>query len=261
MVKNTLKLFLVFLLFVSTSFAGLRKEPKIVEHLGAKLPLNLTFLDASGNRIVLKDFFKKATIIDFAYYECPGICNPIMIELAQTVSSINLTPDKDYNLVTISIDDKEGPKIAEREKKKFYNVLPQGYPKDAWHFLTGDSASIAKITDAAGFFYKKDGPNFIHTGVLIFVDKDGKICRYLYPAAEPQGGFSILPTDFEMASMQTAKGTIMSMVGDQAQYCFASTPKGGSKLAKLLIFSGSGVLFLLCIFVAFIIVRPKKKIT
>jgi len=261
MIKNILKSFLFFLLLISTSFAGLRKEPKIVEHLGAKLPLNLTFLDASGHKVVLKDLFKKATIVDFAYYECPGICNPIMMELAQTVAAVNIVPDKDYNLVTISIDPLEGPKIATREKKKFYNVLPHGYPKNAWHFLTGDSASIAKVTDAAGFFYKKDGPNYIHTGVLIFIDKSGKICRYLYPIANPKGDFSILPTDFEMASMQTAKGTVMSMVGDQAQYCFASAPKGGSRLAKILIFSGSGVLFLLCIFVAFIIVRPKKKNT
>lgn len=261
MIKNILKSFLFFLLLISTSFAGLRKEPKIVKHLGAKLPLNLTFVESNGHKVVLKDLFKKATIVDFAYYECPGICNPIMMELAQTVSNINLIPNKDYNLVTISIDPLEGPKIAAREKKKFYNVLHQGYPQSAWHFLTGDSASIAKITDAAGFFYKKDGPNYIHTGVLIFVDKNGKICRYLYPMANPKGDFSILPTDFEMASMQTAKGTVMSMVGDQAQFCFASAPKGGSRLAKILIFSGSGVLFLLCIFVAFIIVRPKKKNT
>lgn len=260
MIRNISKYLLISFLFICISFAGLRNEPQIEEHLGNKIPLDLNFNDAYGNKVSLKDLCAgKATVIDFAYYECPGICNPIMQEVAQIVGQMDIVPGKDYNIITISMDPKETPKIALREKKKFLNVLPAGFPPTAWRFLTGDSASIAKATDAAGFYFKKDGNNFIHTGVLIFVTKDGKICRYLYPRANPDNEFSILPSDFKMASLQTAKGTQMSMVGKLVQFCFASIPKGNSKLAKILAFSGAGVIFLTFVFIVFFIVRPNKK--
>ena len=234
-------------------------EIGIDEQLGAKLPLNLSFNDEQGNKVLLKDLFTKPTVLAFVYYECPGICTPLMTSLAEVVNKVDLKPGEQYNIVTISMDQFETPKLAAKKKVNYMKIIETKFPEQSWKFLTGDSISIKKLADAAGFYFKREGDQFIHSGALIFVSSEGKICRYLFPNYTDKYGYSILPFDFKMAIMETANGVESPTTARFLQFCFSYDPKGKTYTLNLMRIFGAGILLFAVIFVLYLKVKPKKE--
>jgi protein SCO1/2 len=70
-------------------------------------------------------------------------------------SACSLEPGKDFEIVTVSFDPRDTPATA-TAKKAVYLDRYKRPAAAAWHFLTGDPASIAKLTRAAGFRYVWD---------------------------------------------------------------------------------------------------------
>ena len=68
-----------------------KQKIDIEEHLGKQLPMNAVFFDANGKKVVLKDIVNKTTVLAFVYYKCPGICSPLMSELANIVNESDLS--------------------------------------------------------------------------------------------------------------------------------------------------------------------------
>jgi protein SCO1 len=235
------------------------KDLGIVEKLGSYIPLNVTFNNEDGNKVVLKDLIKRPTLIAFVYYKCPGICSPILTELANVTGKVDLLPGEDYNIVTISMDDQEKPADASDKKKTILGFTQKEFPLDAWDFLTGDSLNIKKVTNAAGFYFKRTGNNFIHSGGFIFVTKEGKICRYIYPDVSSKGGFTILPFDFKMALLETSQGKQTKTMAKLVQYCFSYDPKGRTYVFNITRVLGAGILILLTLYIVFLVVKPKKN--
>src|ERR1017187_2663893 len=154
--KTYIKIFpiLIFIALTKVSFADQdTKDLGIVEKLGSYIPLDVTFYNEDGNKVVLKDLVKRPTLIAFVYYKCPGICSPILTELANVTGKVDLIPGQDYNIITISMDDQEKPSDASDKKKTILGFTQNGFPLEAWNFLTGDSMNIKKVTGAAGFYF------------------------------------------------------------------------------------------------------------
>lgn len=255
------KIFQIALIFLmgAVQVAASQNDVDIEEHLGTKLPLNLTFFDSDGQPVILKNLINKPTIIDFVYYECPGICSPLMTEVAHVANLSDLKPGIDYQILSISMDETEIPAIALKKKKTFLSLIDtKPFPDSAWRFLTGDSANIDHLTKAAGFFFKRTGRNFIHTGVLIFISPQGEICRYLYPDYAQTRGFGILPFDFKMAVLETAQGKKTPVIGRVLQFCFSYDPQGKTYVFNILRIFGAGILLGIIVFVVIIKVKPKK---
>jgi protein SCO1 len=260
--KTLFKILLLLLIIVpgKVSFAGQNSQDiGIVEKLGSYIPLDVTFNNEEGNKVVLKDLLKRPTLIAFVYYKCPGICSPILTELANVTAKVNLLPGEDYNIVTISMDDKEKPADASDKKKTILGFTQKEFPLDAWNFLTGDSINIKEVTDAAGFYYKRTGDNFIHSGGFVFVTKEGKICRYIYPDVSSKGGFNILPFDFKMAMLETSQGKQIKTMAKLVQYCFKYDPVGRTYVFNITRVFGAGIIILLTLFVVFRVIKPKKE--
>ena len=259
--KKFINIVLIILAYstVNLTLGGQSREPGVHEHLGAKIPLDLAFKDANGKDIKLSQIFTKSTVLAFVYYKCPGLCDPLMTEVSNVINKVDLEPGVDYDVVSISFDNRETPQDAKKKKQVFTSLITRYFPDSAWRFLTGDSAAIEKATDAAGFDFKREGSGFIHTSVLIFVSKDGKICRYLYPDLTAKKKFGILPFDFEMANLETAQGKEMPVIGKMLQFCFKYDPEGKTYTINILKISGAGILFLTAVFVVFVLVKPKKE--
>ncbi len=237
--KDSAILLLVFLLLI-VSFNAFASDDvhqaEVIEHLGKMLPLNLTFTNSVGKKVLLKDLVNKPTIIDFVYYRCTGICTPLMVEVAEVIGKTDLQPGKDYRIISISINPEETPKIAAQKKNAMLSVIGKKIPDSSWEFLTGDSASIAEITNAAGFYFQKQANGYLHKGVLIFIDKSGKICEYVHPGYTTRGDFSILPSEFKMAVIETGKGAVTSTIQKVLQTCTNFIPKGKDVLVFALVF-------------------------
>ncbi|MFZ2323237.1 MAG: SCO family protein [Ignavibacteriaceae bacterium] len=255
--KNIL---LTILFLTSFVFASQKEiEVGIDEQLGKKIPLQESFKDENDNTVVLKDLFKKPTVLSFVYYNCPGICSPLLMELADVINKSDLVLGVDYNIVVISMNELETPKDAINRKQTFLKALDKDIPPESWRFLTGDSATIKKVADAAGFHYKRQGLDFLHSGAFIFVDKDGKICRYLFPSFSERSGFGILPLDFKMAVNETSEGKISPTIAKVLQFCFRYDPEGKTYVLSLTRIFGAIILIMTGIFVAYLKFKPKKN--
>lgn len=248
---------LIFLLLILKIYP--ETNVGIEEHLGTTLPLNLSFTDERGNTVVLKDLIKKPVVLSFVYYKCPGICSPLLTELANTLGRTDLKQGVDFQVITISMDETENFKDAAEKKIAILSISEKELPMDSWSFLTGSKENIKQLADSAGYYFKRNGKEFLHSGVFIFLSDKGKVCRYLYPDYSHKGGFSILPFDFKMAVSEASEGQPMKTMAKLIQYCFSYDPKGRTYVVNITRIFGAGILLFLLIFVVVIIKKPKKK--
>ncbi|MEJ2193574.1 MAG: SCO family protein [Ignavibacteriaceae bacterium] len=244
----------------SITFSDSRIEVGIDEQLGSVIPLDVPFKDSEGNDITIKELLseKKATVIAFVYYRCPAICSPMLFEIADVINNSDLELGYDYNIVSISIDEFETPDIAAEKKKSFLSFIDKKITENSWKFLTGDSVSIKTVTDAAGFYFLRDGEKFKHTGALIFINNEGKICRYLFPGYQDRTGFNILPFDFKMAVLETEQGKVTPTIARVLQFCFSYDPEGKGYVLDITRIFGAGIVLLAAIFFIVILIKPKK---
>lgn len=235
-------------------------EVGIDEQLGSYIPLNGIFQDANGSDVVLSELVTEPTVLAFVYYECPGICSPLLFELSEVMNKSDLELGYDYNVICISMDELETPEIAADKKLTFFAALDKDVPKEAWRFLTGSREEIKKVTDAAGFYFQRNDDLFLHTGAFIFLDKQGKICRYLIPNYSDKSGFGILPFDFKMAVLETADGKVTPTIARVLQFCFSYDTEGQKYTLNFTRIFGAGILVLVGLFLIFIVFKPKREI-
>lgn len=253
------QIFALLIIISTVSFSNEKKiEVGIDEQLGKYLPLDASFIDENGKQVLLKDLFVKPTVLSFVYYNCPGICSPLLMELSDIINKSDLVAGVDYNVVSISMDQFETPKDASERKATFLKAIDKNIPPDSWKFMTGDSATIKKVADAAGFYFKRQGKDFLHSGAFIFVDNKGKICRYLFPSFSERSGFGILPFDFKMAVTETSESKVTPTIAKVLQFCFSYDPEGQTYVLNLTRIFGAGILLLVGIFIVYLRVKPKK---
>ncbi len=255
---------LVLLFTLSTLVAAAEVKEKIEvgidEQLGAYIPGDAKFTDSEGNEVSLSDLVTQPTVLAFVYYNCPGICSPLLFELTEVINKTDLELGYDYNIVCISMNELETPEIAEEKKQTFFSALDKDVPKNAWKFLTGSKDEIKKVSDAAGFYFKRKGDQFLHTGVFIFLDSEGKICRYLIPNYSDKGGFGILPFDFKMALLEAADGKVTPTIARVLQFCFSYDTEGQKYTLNFTRIFGAGIIILAILFLIFIVFKPKREI-
>ncbi len=265
--KTLTGVFIAVILLVSVNIVlakDLETKIGVVEKLGGKIPLNAVFFDSNGKEVRLGDLITKPTVIDLAYYKCNGICTPIMTDVADVVNRVDLVPGKDYNLITVSFNPEELPKDAAYKKTQIMNLLKTDVPDSAWRFLTGDSASISKLTKAVGFNFDYRNGVYIHTGMLVFVSKEGKICRYITPGDVDSGigagDLRILPMSFKMAIVEASKNEAIPVIENESEYCFDGTqPEDKSMVNDWFKISGAGILVIVAALFVFIVRKPKKN--
>ncbi len=248
------------LALVSFSFSNNQIEIGVDEQLGKNIPLDVTFNDENGNQVALRDLIKGPTVLALVYYYCPGICNPLMFELANVMNKSDLEPGYDYNVVAISIDEFENPEKASAKKKEMFSGFDKEVSPESWRFLTGSLENIKSVTDAAGFYFKREGAELRHAGTLIFIDKNGKICRYLFPSYTENHGYGILPFDFKMAILETSESKITPTVARFLRFCFSFDPEGQRYAINFTRIFGAAILLFAGIFLLIIILKPKKGI-
>ena len=250
---------LIFIL-TSVSFSNNKLEIGVDEKLGNNIPLDLTFNDENGNPVKLRYLISGPTVLALVYYNCPGICNPLMFELANVMNKSDLEPGYDYNVVAISIDEYENSKNASEKKKEMLSGFDKDISPDSWRFLTGSLENIKAVTNAAGFYFKREGKELRHAGTLIFLDKNGKICRYLFPGYTENHGYGILPFDFKMAVIETSESKVTPTVARFLRFCFSYDTQGQKYALNITRISGAAILVFVGIFLLVIKLKPKKKI-
>lgn len=218
----TFALSVCFVLAASVSSPFATEESGIEEQLGKYVPMDLQLVNEAGDSVRLGELIDRPTIISLVYYSCPSVCRPLLDEVSVNLGKLmkmDLEPGKDYRMLTISFDDTDSPAGSARLKNEYYATLPNGFPRDAWTFLTGDSASIARFTNSVGFKFQRAGKDFAHPTTLVIVSPTGKIARYLF-------GAEYLPLDIKLALFEAKQERVGPTIARFLQFCFSYDPSG-----------------------------------
>jgi protein SCO1/2 len=239
--------------FTFMALAQVDQSPEvgIVEHLGKTIPLDLKFINDKFEPVTLKQLIDKPTILSFVYFDCPGLCSPLLEGLGDVISKTDLKLGKDYQVITISFNFRDTPEKAKQKKERFTERYAKGN-SNGWIFLTTDSATIFNITHATGFITKAVGLDFVHPSAIIAISPQGMITRYLY-------GITFQPIDFKMALVEANKGQPRPTIQKILQLCYSYDPQGQRYTVDVLKVTGLLVIFFILIFVVVYIVRPKKQ--
>jgi protein SCO1 len=248
-------LILAFLfLACGLNLADEKKSPVgIDEKYGQMVPLNITLIDEYGKPVKLSDLTAgKPIVLTLVYYRCPGICSPLLTGLTRTVDITDLVPGKDYVLITVSFDPSETYITASEKKKNYFELMKhKKLSNEDWRFLTADSATIALLTDAIGFRYIKKDNDYVHSAVVTLLSPEGKVTRYLT-------GTEFLPLDLKLGVMEAAEGKVGTTISKVVSLCYSYDPEGKQYVLNVTRIAGTGIIFLLVVFVSVLVFRKRK---
>lgn len=199
------------------------RAAKIEQRLGEQLPLDLTFRDEAGRTVQLKEYFgAKPILIALVYYDCPMLCNQVLNGLSGALRALSFDVGKEFDVVTVSFDPREGPEAAARKKQAYMQEYKRPTAAAGWHFLTGDEASIQKLTDAIGFYFTYDEQTnqFAHASGVMMATPEGKLSHYFY-------GIEYAPKELRLGLVQASQNKIGNPVDQLLLYCYHYDPATG----------------------------------
>jgi protein SCO1/2 len=156
----------------------------ILSKPNAQVPLELEFQDEDGRTVRLGDYFQpgRPVLLGMIYFRCPALCGLTLSGEVRALERLSLVPGRDFEIVTVSFDPREGPELAADQKAKYLAMLPKPEAAACWHFLTSRRAAAARaLGEAIGFGYKLDpkGEMYLHQAGIYVVTPDGRVSRVL----------------------------------------------------------------------------------
>lgn len=190
----------------------------ITEHLGATLPLGLTFKNEKGETTALGSYFEagKPVLLNLVYFDCPMLCNVFLDGVVAGLSELDWTPGDQFEIVTVSIDPRDDPEGARAKQAHYVEKLGRPEAAKGWHFLTGTIEATEELADVIGFRYRFDerSGEFMHSACLFVSTPDARLARYLY-------GVWFEPQTLRLSLVEASDGAIGSTMDQVLLFCFA----------------------------------------
>jgi protein SCO1/2 len=237
------------MLMVSVKVSPAADYVAIEEHLGSYLPENLTFTTEEGEQVRLLDLIDMPTVISPVYYNCPGLCTPVMDGIVKLLDRTDLEMGKDFKVINISFHEAETPELARTKKGNYISQIDNENSSEHWHFLTGDEENIKVLLDTLGYSVIRKGEDILHPAAIMIVSPTGKIVKYIH-------GTKYNPVEFKMAVQDAASGKIVPTITRLVKMCFSYEPDGREKQKSVTII---GFIGMLCIGLVIIFIYPPKK--
>ena len=190
----------------------------IEEKLGEEIPLDVDFMDERGGLTTFGELLKDGDpiILTLNYSDCPGLCVAQLNGLVKGINEVgSFALGKDFKMVSLSINPREGRDRATATKKKYAESLANHHKAAGWSFLVGAEPNIQRITNATGFNYTFDAKHdrYNHAAAAIFISPKGRITRYIYEV-----GFN--PETLKMALIEAGEGKIGSSLDAFVLWCY-----------------------------------------
>ncbi|MBI2608915.1 MAG: SCO family protein [Deltaproteobacteria bacterium] len=228
------------------------KDVGIEDKRGVQISLDLEFINEEGKTVSLRSLFSdsKPVILTLVYYTCPNLCNLLLNGLVDVLKKFSWNIGDEFKIVSISIDPKETPRIAQAKKKNYLEeychskeviasetkqahrgsdgiatgscrTLAMTKVSENWHFLTGREENIKKIAEELGFSYKydPDQKQFAHGAALFILTQEGVLSRTLY-------GIQFKEKDLRLSLLEASQGKIGNFVDRLLLFCYHYDPKG-----------------------------------
>lgn len=216
----------------------------IDQKLNEQIPLELAFRDESGRVVALSEYFKpgRPVVLSFVYYRCPMLCTMTLNGMAASFKPLKFEMGKDYDVVTVSFDPREGPDLAAAKKAAYLKHYGREGGEAGWHFLTGDEQNIKALAAAAGFRYYYDvkTDQYAHASGIMVLTPAGRLSRYFY-------GLEYSTRDLQFGLVEASNHRIGSVADRFLLLCYHYDPLTGRYgWAIMNALRGGAVLTMLC---------------
>lgn len=209
----------------SMQMPSVLQRSRIVQHLGAQLPLNAQFVDETGKSVRLGDYFdgKHPAVLALVYFNCTMLCSQELDGLTASLASMHIRPGKDFQVIVASFDPTDTPTEAAAQKALYLSRYGHQGTAAGWHFLTGKEPAIQALTQAVGFNYVRvPGPDgkmnqFAHSSAIEIATPAGKISQYYM-------GVGYSPKDLLLTLVEASGYKIGSPVDQIMTYCYRYDP-------------------------------------
>jgi protein SCO1/2 len=253
-----------------------RKAVSFDQKLGADVPLDLEFLDESGERVALQSFFGTTPVIlTPVYYGCPMLCTQVLNGLTNSLRALGLEPGKDFRIVTFSVNPTEGPELAAEKKDKYLRSLGRPEAGEGWHFLSalpppaGERVlsengevrgpgldAIRALAQSVGFryWYDRELGHYAHEPGIVVLTPQGRVSKYLF-------GIEYDARTLKFALIEASDGKVGTVVDQLWMLCFhydPTTGKYGFLLTSMLRIAGAVFLLALGGFIVLQLRRERR---
>ncbi len=194
----------------------------ITEKTGEGINLDLPFISDTGEQVTLSKYFggHKPVLLSIVYYNCASLCNYHMNGVTEALKGVNWTPGREFELVAVSMDHREGPDLAGPKKANYVRAYGRPESAEGWHFLTGSEESIKQLADQVGFAFRWDEETkqYAHASAAILITPNGTISRYVH-------GIAPDAKTMRLALLEASEGKVGTLVDQFVMMCFKFDPK------------------------------------
>lgn len=234
------------------------REVGFDQRLNEQAPLDAEFRNEAGRTVRFGDCLGgKPTVLVLSYFRCPMLCTQVLNGLVEGLRGIPFDVGREFNVVTVSFDDRETPELAAAKKASYVEDYGRPGAAAGWHFLTGEQASITRLTNAVGFRYRYDRhqDQFAHASGIVILTPAGKIARYFY-------GIQYPARDLRLGLVEASQNKIGSPVDQVLLFCYhydATTGKYTQDAMNLVRFAGAITILVLAAFILVSLRREWRK--
>jgi protein SCO1/2 len=219
-------------------------DVKFEQRLDVPLNLDLPFRDERAHEHPLRSWFgNRPVVLALVYYRCPMLCNQVVSGLVTALRAIELSAGRDFDVVLVSIDHREGPDLAMQKKSAVLREYDRPQSETGWHFLTGSEESIAELASQVGYEFRYDSKSrqFAHASGLIVLTPEGRTARYFY-------GIDYPTRDLRWALVEASHNRIGSAVDQLLLFCYHFDPATGRYgVAIMRLLRAAGATTVLCL--------------
>ena len=216
-------------------------DVRFEQRLGADLPVEAAFVDASGRTADLAEFAGgKPAVLVLAWFDCPNLCPMVLDQVAQAAAGLPFETG-DFRVLVASIAPGEGPAEAQAVRAR----LQRRHDIDLgnWRFLTGDKGMIDQLAKRVGFHYVYDAERdrYAHPAGMVITTPDAQVSRYLF-------GLEPASRDLRLALVQAGDGELGGVTDRVLLRCYRFDPdKGQYNVAVLSLVRWVGSSFALAV--------------
>lgn len=193
------------------------------QKLGATVRGDLQLMDEQGQGTAFKDLLDgRPTLLVLGYYGCPMLCHQVQSGLVDSLQLLEWSAGREFNVLTVSIDARERPKLARRKKHAYLSRYDRPQAETGWRFLTGADGQLKELQRAVGFSatYDPDTDQFAHAAGLVVLTPEGTVSSYLM-------GISFPARALKLALQRASSGTVGSPVDQILLLCYQYDPSTG----------------------------------
>jgi protein SCO1/2 len=163
-------LFFIFVAFVSTN-----SFPAAVEDVSprrGRRVAQINWIDDAGRARRLSEFGGFPVVLLPIYTRCRTACIANVDQLKKAIADSSADP-RQFRVFLFSFDTTETPPTLASYRTRENVPL-------AWSVGTGSQSDIDALLESIGFQYGKAGTEFAHPNLLIFLDSNLRIAKWIY---------------------------------------------------------------------------------